>query len=72
MLESTELLGMDAGFALPLKSVLPGPNCELPKTEAGGGPAGVKEPAEEGGSPANYDKSKVISTVFANGECESL
>ena len=28
------------------------PSMELPKTEEGGGPAGVYEPAEDGGGPA--------------------
>jgi hypothetical protein len=28
------------------------PSMELPKTEDGGGPAGVYEPAEDGGGPA--------------------
>lgn len=29
-----------------------GPNIELPKTDEGGGPAGVNEPVDDGGGPA--------------------
>ena len=35
-----------------LKSDFPEPSGELPKTEEGGGSAGVNDPTEEGGGPA--------------------
>ncbi len=46
------LLELGEAFALPLKSFLPEPIWELPNTDEGGGPAGVKDPAEDGGRPA--------------------
>lgn len=39
-------------LALELNRVLPEPSWELSKMLGGGGPAGVKERAEEGGGPA--------------------
>ena len=37
---------------MELKRLFPDPNCELPKTDDGGGPEGVNDAAEEGGGPA--------------------
>jgi hypothetical protein len=42
------LLGLLVNFSL----LTPEPNCELPKVEGGGGSAGVKDAAEDGGGPA--------------------
>lgn len=36
------------------------PSMELPKTDEGGGPAGVYEPAEDGGGPAGVVEGFVV------------
>lgn len=44
------------------------PNRELPKTDEGGGPAGVNEPADDGGGPAG-----VVEGLDApKGNCVTL
>ena len=48
-----------------LNRLLPEPSWELPKTLDGGGPAGVKERAEEGGGPAGVVEG--WATKPANG-----
>ena len=48
-----------------MNRVLPGPNCELPKTLEGGGSAGVKDRAEGGGPAGVVDmlEAKLSSTL---------
>jgi hypothetical protein len=41
------------------------PNMELPKTDEGGGPAGVYEPAEDGGGPAGVVEGLVAPKANA-------
>lgn len=42
------------------------PSCELPNSDEGGGcPAGVKDPAEEGGGPAGVVEGfEALNTLF--------
>ena len=50
------------------------PSMELPKTDEGGGPAGVYEPAEDGGGPAGVvegfvaPKEKALLDFFSGVE----
>lgn len=48
-----------------LNRLLPEANWELPKMLCGGGPAGVKERAEEGGGPAGVVEGWAVK--LANG-----